>query len=150
MALTHFGPSRPRFGSFITLCEASRGLVACKRGAWGLSQLLILHEACRCLVVCKRGIWGLRRFRRIWSEKITRKKRFPLRQKKDASSAYLFFIGSPSWYPFRVPTSVYIEIICRGVGCRAPPPPPTTPRFFLARPYLRPIDPKSKFFLITG
>ena len=34
----HFGPSRPQFGSFITLCEASRGLVACKGGAWGLSR----------------------------------------------------------------------------------------------------------------
>ena len=32
-------------------------------------------------------------------------------------------LGSPSWYPFRVPTSVYIEIIGQGVGCRAPPPP---------------------------
>ena len=28
--MTHFGPSRPRFGSFITLHEASRVLVACK------------------------------------------------------------------------------------------------------------------------
>ena len=36
MVLTHFGPSRPQFGSFITLCEASRGLVACKEGAWDL------------------------------------------------------------------------------------------------------------------
>ena len=27
----HFGPSRPQFGSFITLCEASRGLVAFRR-----------------------------------------------------------------------------------------------------------------------
>ena len=31
-------------------------------------------------------------------------------------------VGSPSWYSFRVPTSVHIEIIGRGVGCRAPPP----------------------------
>ena len=31
----HFGPSRPQFGSFITLCEASRGLVACKGGGLG-------------------------------------------------------------------------------------------------------------------
>ena len=30
MVLTHFGPSRALFGSFITLCEASRCLVACK------------------------------------------------------------------------------------------------------------------------
>ena len=28
--LTHFGPSRPQFGSFITLREASRCLQACK------------------------------------------------------------------------------------------------------------------------
>ena len=32
MVLTHFGPSGPYFGSFITLCEASRGLVVCKGG----------------------------------------------------------------------------------------------------------------------
>ena len=44
MVLTHFGPSRPQFGSFITLCEASRGLGACKGGAWGLSRF--------------RAIWG--------------------------------------------------------------------------------------------
>ena len=30
------------------------------------------------------------------------------------------------------------------MGCRAPP-----PRFFLARPYLRPIDRESKIFLLT-
>ena len=30
MVLTHFGPFRPQFGSFVTLREASRGLVACK------------------------------------------------------------------------------------------------------------------------
>ena len=30
MVLTYFGPSRPQFGFFITLCGASRGLVACK------------------------------------------------------------------------------------------------------------------------
>ena len=29
--MTHFGPSRPQFGSFITLREASRLLRACKR-----------------------------------------------------------------------------------------------------------------------
>ena len=28
--MTHLRPSRPEFGSFITLREASRGLVACK------------------------------------------------------------------------------------------------------------------------
>ena len=49
-------------------------------------------------------------------------------------------LGSLSWYPFRVPTSVYIEIIGRGVGCRAPPPP------ILAGPYLRPFDPNRNFF----
>ena len=42
--LTHFGPSRPQFGSFITLWEGSRGRVACKGGAWGLSRF--------------RAIWG--------------------------------------------------------------------------------------------
>ena len=30
MVSTHLRPSRPQFGSFITLREASRGLVACK------------------------------------------------------------------------------------------------------------------------
>ena len=35
--MTHFGPSRPQFGSFITLCEASRGLVACKGGLGDLA-----------------------------------------------------------------------------------------------------------------
>ena len=30
MVLTNFGPFGPQFGSFITLREASRGLVACK------------------------------------------------------------------------------------------------------------------------
>ena len=32
MVLTHFGPSRAQFGSFITLCEANLGLVVCKGG----------------------------------------------------------------------------------------------------------------------
>ena len=35
MVLTHFGPSRPQFGSFITLPEASRGLAARKGGGLG-------------------------------------------------------------------------------------------------------------------
>ena len=35
--MTHFEPPRPQFGSFITLCEASRGLVACKRGLGDLA-----------------------------------------------------------------------------------------------------------------
>ena len=33
----HFGPSRAQFGSFITFCEASRGLVACRRGLGDLA-----------------------------------------------------------------------------------------------------------------
>ena len=37
MVLTHFGPSRPQFGSFITLCEAPRGLVASKGGLGDLA-----------------------------------------------------------------------------------------------------------------
>ena len=37
MVLTHFGPSRPQFGSFTTLCEASRDLVACKGGLGDLA-----------------------------------------------------------------------------------------------------------------
>ena len=37
MVLTHFGPSRPQFGSFITLSEASRGLGACKGGVGDLA-----------------------------------------------------------------------------------------------------------------
>ena len=32
MVLMHFGPSRPQFGSFITLREANRGL--CARKGW--------------------------------------------------------------------------------------------------------------------
>ena len=35
--MTHFGPSRPQFGSFITLGEASRGLGACKGGLGDLA-----------------------------------------------------------------------------------------------------------------
>ena len=69
------------------------------------------------------GYLGLSRFRGIWGEK-SPKKEGVQSGPKDASSAYLFFIGlgSPSWYPFRVPTSVYIEII--GPGWDAGPPPP--------------------------
>ena len=37
MVLTHFGPSRPQFGSFITLCEGRRGLGACKGGLGDLA-----------------------------------------------------------------------------------------------------------------
>ena len=37
MVLTHFGPSRPQFGSFITLCEACRALGACKGGLGDLA-----------------------------------------------------------------------------------------------------------------
>ena len=37
MVLTHFGPSGPHLGSFITLCEASRGLVASKGGLGDLA-----------------------------------------------------------------------------------------------------------------
>ena len=40
MVLTHYGPSRPQFGSIITLCEATRGLVACKGGG-GLGDLAV-------------------------------------------------------------------------------------------------------------
>ena len=36
MVPTHFGPSRPRFGSFITLREASRGL-----GKGGVGDLAV-------------------------------------------------------------------------------------------------------------
>ena len=60
---------------------------------------------------------------------------FPTSTPTDASSPYLFFIGlglgSPSWYPFRVPTSVYIEIIGRGEmqGLPTPPHTPHTPPF---------------------
>ena len=126
MVLTHFGRSRPEFGSLITLHEANRCLVACKGGGGGLGDVAVfgrfgvkndrkkkfpnvfgdtlggiydvfgwfgrilghpelnlgLRSSIRCLVVCKRGIWGLSRFRRIRSEKITRKKRCPLRPKR--------------------------------------------------------------------
>ena len=68
MVLTHFGRSRPEFGSLITL-----------------------HEASRCLVACKGGVWGLRRFWGIWGEK-SPEKRSVHSGPKDASSAYLFFI----------------------------------------------------------
>ena len=37
MVLTHFGPSRPQFESVVTLCEASRGLGACKGGVGDLA-----------------------------------------------------------------------------------------------------------------
>jgi hypothetical protein len=37
MVLTHFGVSRPSFGSFIPFCEASRGPVACKGGLGDLA-----------------------------------------------------------------------------------------------------------------
>ena len=37
MVLTHFGPSRPQFVSFITFCEASRCLVVCKGGLGDLA-----------------------------------------------------------------------------------------------------------------
>ena len=103
--LTHFGPSRPQFGS-----------------------LIILHEACRCLVVCKRGIWGLSRFRGIWGEKSPPKNASNQGQKMPARpTCSLLGLGSPSWYPFRVPTSVYIEIIGRGWDAGHPPPHPTPP-----------------------
>ena len=37
MVLTHFGPSRPQFGSLITLHETSRYLVASKEGLGDLA-----------------------------------------------------------------------------------------------------------------
>ena len=52
MVLTHFGCSRPHFGSLITLREASRCLVACKGGVWGLSHF--------------RAIWGENPKNRLW------------------------------------------------------------------------------------
>ena len=68
MVLTHFGPSRPQFGS-----------------------LIALYEACRCLVVGKQVVWGLSRFWEIRGEKSLKEKRVRSGP-KDASSAYLFFI----------------------------------------------------------
>ena len=68
MVLAHFGRSRPEFGSLITL-----------------------HDASRCLVACKGGGWGLSRFGGIWCEK-SAEKRSVHSGPKDASSAYLFFI----------------------------------------------------------
>ena len=104
MVSTRFGLSRPESGSVITL-----------------------HEARRCLVACKGGLWGVSCFEGIWGEK-SLKKRSVHSGPKDASSAYLFWLGSPSWYPFRVPTSVYKEIIGRGWDAGHPPPPtPPTP-----------------------
>ena len=52
MILTHFGRSRPQFGSLITLREASRCLVACKGGIWGLSRVY--------------AIWGENPRNRLW------------------------------------------------------------------------------------
>ena len=126
MVLTHFGLPRPQFGS-----------------------LIILHEACRCLVVCKRGIWGLSRFRGIWGEKSPPKKRVQSGP-KDASSAYLFFIRVTELVSLWGTNLGLHRDYWSGVGCRAPPPPPPPPPFFLAWPYLRPIDPKSKISKLTG
>ena len=52
MVLTHFGLSRTEFGSLITLHEASRCLVACKGGVWGLSRFW--------------AIWGENPKNRLW------------------------------------------------------------------------------------
>ena len=50
--LTHFGRSRPQFGSLFTLREANRCLVACKGGLWGLCRFW--------------AIWGENPKNRLW------------------------------------------------------------------------------------
>ena len=107
-------------------------------------SLIILHEACRCLVVCKRGSWGLSRFRHIWSEKITRKKRCPLRLKRCEHGLPVLYrvrdhrAGIPLGYQPRFTPRLFVG------GGRKGYPPPTPPPPFVTWPYLQPIDPKSK------
>ena len=61
MVLTHLRPSRPQFGSFITLREASRGLVACK-GRLGdlavLGEFGVKNHPKKCFRMCLGLLWG--------------------------------------------------------------------------------------------